>query len=310
MNRNLKQLRQALKDGKEHENNAIIVMGAPKSGKSALASTIAKAPQIKQVYYFDLEKSLTTILHAPDSPDMVKANRALTDEEMEKIIPIRINDTMEIPRASEVILKAFTAAAERPVIIDLEEGRLVKKEGPNTIPFSLRALGTDSAVILDSGSQLADSILNLAMLQAPDTNLVQLYGTANLHLNSVMSAIQGARCTVIVVTHLLDIDKPPKKLNGDPILVEIAPLLGSRNYSKNKGGKYFSWSIMCEERNGKYLVGSSPTFKAKAKLGNRFDKKIEEYPDFDMSWIFLDPAKWPESVQASKPHINIAKRKV
>jgi hypothetical protein len=289
-----------------------VIMGAPKSGKSILASTIAKAPQIKRVFYFDLEGSIESVLHAPDMPAVVERGWALTEEEMDKVIYIPIRDTHEYPLAAETLLKCFTARDISPAKLCIKHGKVDCKKTDCTndrIQFALSALTPEDAVILDSGSQLATSILALEMLTESYKDLRKYYGAFTIEMDAIMSGIQASQCEVIVVTHLLDIMTKPSDPKIQPALKEIAALFGSSNYSANKSTKFFGNAIMTEERNGQYLVGSSPSFKKKAKLGNRLGVRIEDYPDFNMSWLLRDLSQWPKIEKAAGPAIKVATRK-
>ena len=296
----LLELRNKIKEeGSASLARKILIQGKPKSGKTVLAATIAKAPSINQVYFFDLENGIESVL----------AHGGLTDSELEKIIYIPIRDTAEYPLAAETLLKCFTAMPTSPVNLCTIHGKVNCKQSDCTkdrINFALSALKTDSAVILDSGSQLSSSILALEMKTETYKDLRKYYGAFTIEMDAIQSGIQAANCNVIVVTHLVDIMSKPKTPQETSVLLEIAPLFGSANYSRNKAGKFYGWNICTEQRNGKYLVGSSPTFKAKMDLGNRAGVKIENYPEFDLSWIFKEVEQWPAPTNTG-PSIKIGK---
>lgn len=279
----------------------VIIIGKPKSGKSILAATIAKANEIKRVFYFDLESSIESILNF----------HTLEDSDLAKIIYIPVRDTHEYPLAAETILKCFTATGTKPANLCTMHGKVDCKNAKcgkeDYISFALSMLHHDDAVVVDSGSQLADSILALEMKTESYKDLRKYYGAFTIESAAILSAIQAAPCSVVMVTHLLDIMSKPSDPKEVPKLLEITPLFGSQNFSKNKIGKYFGWTIMTEVRNGKFLVGSSPTFKSKVDLGNRAGVKIEDYPGFDLSWIFKPVDQWPESKKAVGPTIKIGK---
>lgn len=279
----------------------VLVLGKPKSGKTVLAATVAKSPSIKNVYFFDMENGIESVL----------THGALSDSELDKITYIPIKDTHEYPLAAETLLKCFTAMPTKPVNLCTKHGKVgcPKADCANDrIKFSLASLGVDSAVIVDSGSQLASSILSLEMKTETYKDLRKYYGAFTIEMDAILSGIQAAECTVIMVTHIIDIMSKPDDPKTTPKLLEHAPLFGSQNYSRNKGGKYFGWTLLCEQRNGKYLVGSSPKFRTKCELGNRAGVQIEDYPEFDMSWIFKPVKSWPEPKAGSTgPAIKLGK---
>lgn len=297
----LLELRDAIKEEGAHMiARKILLVGKPKSGKTILAATIAKASQIKRVFFFDLENGIESVL----------SHGGLTDAELAKIVYIPIKDTHEYPLAAETILKCFTALSTKPVNLCTRHGKVNCKKADcksDRIPFALSALSHEDAVILDSGSQLSSSILSLEMATESYKDLRKYYGAFTIEMDAIQSGIQAAECTMVIVTHLIDIMSKPTDAKDTPRLLEIAPLFGSQNYSKNKAGKFYGWSILCEQRNGKFLVGSSPTFKSKMELGNRAGVKIENYEGFDLSWIFNPAEDWPEPTAGVAPAIKIGK---
>lgn len=292
----LLELKQAIaKEGAHSLAKKIMILGKPKSGKSVLAATIAKVPAIERIYYFDLESSIESVLAMSEFKDSVMA---LSPEELNKITYIPVADTHERPLAAETILKCFTATGEKPADLCTMHGKVNCRNSQcskeDHIPFALSALRGTDAIILDSGSQLADSILSLEMQTESYKDLRKYYGAFTIEAAAVLSAIQAAKCNVVVVTHLLDIMSKPADPKDIPVLLETVPLFGSQNFSKNKISKYFGWTLFTEVRNGKFLIGSSPTFKSKVDLGNRANIKVEAYPDFDLSWIYKPLDQWPE----------------
>ena len=79
-------------------NHSILIYGQPKTGKTRLVGTAAKIPEIKRIFWIDLENGAETLLHM-----------GLSDEELAKIELIRIVDTREVPRGCETILKMFSS---------------------------------------------------------------------------------------------------------------------------------------------------------------------------------------------------------
>ena len=304
----MKSLLDVKKQLKKEDNIAlhrkILIYGAPKSGKTLLASSIAKVPSIKHVYWFDMENGIETVL----------TQGGLTDEELDKIIYIPIVDTHKQPRAAETILKSFTVPKGQKLNICQTCGKAETalnkcEEHPNDphIEFSLMSLESDSAVVIDSMSQLGDSVVALQLRLSTYKDLRKYYGDFTIEMSAINSAIQAARCTIVAISHLLEVFKEVERQKTvDLVLQKIVPLCGSRNYS-SRFGKYFGWQIVTDVRNTKYLKGSSASFIPKAESGNRANIKVEEYPEFDLSWIFRDPSTYPEPTGNKGPNIQIKK---
>ena len=67
-------------------NHSILIYSQPKMGKTRLAGTAAKIKELNKIYWIDIENGSETLL-----------NMGLTDEELSKIILIKIADTRDSP---------------------------------------------------------------------------------------------------------------------------------------------------------------------------------------------------------------------
>jgi len=231
----------------------IILFGAPGSAKTHIAATIAKVPHITRVFWFDAENGLETVIYAKDS----NKNPLLTKQELDKIIPIRIEDTKEIPRFAETALKVFTAT--KGVRIDPAIGKVLDS-GP--LALNIFALTDSDAIVIDSLSQLADSVITLAdnFLDLDKRDARRIFGQANPDLGAILSGIQATKATVIACTHTLDITKTTNAgtKHEKEMLVRTVPMCGSRPFS-DKVAKYFGYKIYT------YVDGAS--FRATCKAG-------------------------------------------
>jgi hypothetical protein len=258
---NLLQLANKIHANEESLPRKIILFGAPGSAKTHIAATIAKVPSITRIFWFDAENGIETVIYAKDS----QGRPLLTNEQMAKIIPIRIEDTKELPRFAETALKTFTA--QRGVTIDAETGVVLGDIGVNSIngsgiPLNIFTLTDSDAIVIDSLSQLADSVITLANntldLDKPDAR--RIFGQANPDLGAILSGIQATKATVVVCTHTIDITKVVNKGTKQEYekLLQTVPMCGSRPFS-NKVGKYFGYKI--------YTYVDGTTYKATCKVG-------------------------------------------
>ncbi len=279
-----------VKNGEQPDAKKILIYGAPDSGKTHLAGTIAKEKSISKVIWFDLEGGAETLIYARTSED----EPLLTDEEMAKITLIRIKDTKEYPLAAETILKAFTA--RDPISICLEHGSTAcqKCKNDGKISLNLRSQSLDTAIVIDSGSQLSDSIIAVSMLANSYKDLRQHYGDFNVDMGAIVSAIQAAPCPIVFITHELDLIKDKLDSNGKKVgevLVQTVPLAGSRNFSK-KFGKSFGYKIYTY-KNGA-IRQATTEYKEKTLTGNRKPVYLKGLKDPSLVQVFSPEIQKPE----------------
>lgn len=257
---NLKELSKAMATIKP--NHAILIYGPPKCGKTQLLGTAARIPEITRIWYFGLENGHDTL-----------ASMSLTDDEMEKIIIIKIDDTRDNPRGIETILKSFSA--KTPVKICEKHGTVdcvpCKKANDPFIDFCLANCNHNEIVAIDSGSQLGDSALAAACLGKPGMfkPTFDEYGMVNKWLSDIMSVVQQCSTTnFIVLTHEI-------ALEDDEGKDRIFPLMGSKNFSM-KCAKYFGTVVYMHKKMNKHVAGSSSTYRHDVLTGSRLNATIED----------------------------------
>ncbi len=278
-------------------NHSILIYGPPKSGKTRLIATAAKLKEISKIYWFDIENGVETLLHMD-----------LTDEELEKIIIIKIPDTRENPQAIETILKAFSAKA--PVDICEMHGKVdcaeCKKSGSPFLKWHLGQCTHNDLVVVDSGSQLGDSALNAACFGKPATfkPTFDEYGMAGKWLADICSVVQQCRNTNFVfATHEI-------ALEDDEGKDKIFPLMGTKNFSM-RCAKFFGTVVYSHKKLGKHVAGSSSTYRPDVLTGSRVEAKLESSKEPSMYDILIAGGilKAPQGAEISQPQPSVAEPK-
>jgi len=273
---NLKDLAKATKLAVQ-TNHSILIYSRPKFGKTRLAGTAAKIPEIRKIYWFDGENGAETLLHMN-----------LTDEEMEKITLYKMPDTRENPVFIETMLKAFSKNA----VVDIcdAHGKVscvdCKKSNSPTTRFALHECTHNDLVIIDSGSQLGDSALNACMLgkDAMAKPGWDEYGIQVKWLGDICSVIQQAKHTnFVVLTHELVIEEDLNDVKKDVIY----PLIGTKNFCM-KVAKYFGTVVYMYKKMGKHAAASTSTFRGDVITGSRVGAEMEKMKEPDLRGILID----------------------
>ena len=209
----------------------------------------------------------------------------LSDDEMSKIVVIKIADTRDDPIAIETMLKALTSKV--PVQICETHGRVdcanCKKAGRNSISFLLSNLTHDDAIVIDSGSQLGDSALAAACIGKPNLYKPTFdeYGQVNKWLGDILSVVQQCVNTnFIIATHEMCMEDDEGK-------DKFVPLMGSRAFSI-KCAKYFGTVVYVSKKLNKHVAGSSSTYMGNRLTGSRVRATIESDAKPDMKSILID----------------------
>ncbi|MGE4259193.1 MAG: AAA family ATPase [Candidatus Babeliales bacterium] len=255
------------------QNHAILLYGPPKGGKTRLVGTAAKLPEVRRIFWFDIENGIETLL-----------SMGLTEEEMQKIIVIKIRDTRDNPIAIETMLKALTS--KKPVsicemhgVVDCAE---CKKSGSPSISWCLSDCTHNDLVVIDSGSQMGDSALAAACLGKPHMYKPTFdeYGMVNKWLGDITSVIQQCVNTnFVVITHEI-------ALEDDEGKDRIFPLMGSKQFSM-KCAKFFGTVVYVHKKMNKHVAGSSSTYRVDVLTGSRIGAKIEDDKDMTMHSILV-----------------------
>lgn len=269
-------------------NHSVLIYGRPKTGKTRLVGTAARIKEFNRIFWFDGENGSETLL-----------NMGLTQEEMRKITLFRIKDTPEVPIFIETMLKCMSAKNTSSVCnkhgkVGCVECSPLGTKGNTT--FALATLTHNDLVVLDSGSQLADSAMAAACLGKGTLFKPgwDEYGVQVKWLSDILSVIQQATHTnFCVITHELVIEDDEGK-------DKFAPLMGTKAFCL-KVGKYFGTVVYVEKKMNKHVAGSSSLYRHNVLTGSRVNAKIEDHGEADLKTIFIEGGILKEGSLTSAP---------
>lgn len=244
-----------LVDKKVSSTHRVLVFGAPKTGKTELASKLSEAFKL---LWFDLENGYATLLKLPR-------------ECQENIEIVSIPDTKVFPIAIETMLKVITGA--RYKICDTHgkvECALCKKDEKPFTEVCLNELDDETIVVVDSLTQLSNSAMNHLTKNQDDLYKPEWsdYRNQGQLLDKFLSQIQQAKFNVVCITHETETEMEDGKK-------KLVPVAGTTSFSRNTA-KYFDHVIYCEVKNRSHAFASSTTSSNLVLTGSRTDARIED----------------------------------
>ena len=272
---------QAIHTGKRlRVNNSILIYGGAKTGKTRLAASVAELPGIDRVLWFDLERGSDTIF---------SGEAGISQTALAKIIPIFFQDTTEYPVAATTMLKLLSST--RPLHVDVESGDIKPGKGDQTVSIHYQALPQTTAVVIDTISQLADSIWALLQIEFSYRDPRKFWGEFHPRMNAIFSCVQASSVIQILLAHEL-LKEGTQKAEGDTrkvqkavgdiktsaILVQddrMIPMCGSQPYSL-KVGKYMSTVVRLYLERKAWKSLSSPVTIANVRGGSRLGVDVSK----------------------------------
>jgi len=268
-----------LSDLQASKTHRVCVFGGPKTGKTEL---VGRLSEYFNLLWFDLENGWDTLLKFPQ-------------EWKERIELIRIPDTKVYPIAIETILKVVKGPLTE--ICD-EHGKvscpMCKKDSKSFTSVTLNELGTDTIVVFDSGTQLANSAMNHITKNQPDVYKPEWddYRNQGALMEKFLSQVQQAPYNVCFITHEAETEMEDGKK-------KIVPIAGTPNFSRNTA-KYFDDVIYCETKNKKHMFGSATTYSNNILTGSRTDIMLEN-DEFPTLLRVFKPELFPEIPMREQP---------
>lgn len=249
-------------DVEEVDGQSVLLYGRSKAGKTWLAATLANHGF--KLIWVDLERGRETI------------RKAVPRENWNRITYIGIPDTANNPIACVTVGKMLTSKI--PVEICHKHGAVAcptcKATKGGTTTVDIQSLGSDTVVVVDSGTQLSDSALAYTM-KAEIANIFSKhekadwdgYGHQGMMLTAIFSAWQQLRCHRILITH----EEVIPQSDGTSL---IMPKCGTKNYSRNFG-RFFDTVAYLYQANGAHKAASGSTFHPKYLTGSRSAVMLE-----------------------------------
>lgn len=267
--------------------NHVCVFGPPKSGKTELVGKLALHFNL---LWFDLEEGWKTLLKLPQ-------------EAKERVELIRIPDKRSFPIAAETMPKVIKGSLTK---ICEAHGKvscaLCLKDAKPFTSVELNKLSSDTIVVLDSGTQLANSVMAHITKNQPEDYKYEWddYRKQGTQMDLFLSEVQQATFNFVFITHEAEVEMEDGRK-------KIVPVAGTTNFSRNTA-KYFDHIVYCNVKNLKHTFSSKTTDSNMILTGSRLDFDIASEAEQTLLAIFQNKiGKVVEQTQGVKAVTNLAK---
>ena len=242
----------------------VLIYGAPKTGKSALAATLATKYDL---VWLDIDKGAQVLF------------TAVPKERWANIQLVEIIDDNDNPRAIKTMSKLVKS--KTPVSFCAEHGEIMcptctVKKLPAQLTIDPTKLTTKTVLVIDSLSRLSDSAMAHALGLQGDMKFTKKeyshYDNQGLLLKGILTLAQYMKCHVVMISH-------EEELAHEDGTKKITPIAGTRNFARRVAG-YFDHVIYTSLRNKKYCISSLGTSDIKVQAGNRNNIDIKSVADF------------------------------
>lgn len=247
-----------LSESKEIPRTRVIITGLSGSGKSTLAAELSKRYDL---IWLDLEASIDVLKRLPIN-------------QQEKINYLRIPDSATFPVATDTIMNLFKSFKGK---ICHEHGKwectLCAKEGKKFDELDLQNLPASTIVVLDSATQLGNSILSYLVKDKGITYKPERddWGGLRKYTEYMASQFQSVPFNFVCIAHAIEAELEDGKK-------KLVPSFGSAGMSASFASK-FSHVIYCEVLNRKHKAYSDSISSNSILTKSRTGWKIEELPE-------------------------------
>lgn len=248
-----------LVDYKVGETKRAVVYGDPFTGKTTLVAQLAEKFKLR---WLDIEHGASSIVANLDK--RYHSNVSL----------IQIPDTKTNPIAAETALKIFDGGK---CVICTTHGKVTcplcaKVEGATFSEICLRDMKRDEIFVIDSATQLTQSIMNHITRAKPADYKPDWddYSVMGRLLDKMFSQMQGGGYNCVVISHaaMVGTEKSEK-------ITKLVPIGGTTNYSRTFA-KYFDEVVYCELLNGKHKFTSKTGASPQVITGSKSNVAIED----------------------------------
>lgn len=257
----------------------VILFGDPKTGKSTLASQLAKRFKL---IWLSLDNGHEILFK-------------LTPEEQDKIELVVLPDTREWPIGWTTVNKLFDRKSLTVCAIHGSDRCSVcsKTDSSMWTDIDPSKFDMDTIVVIDNGTQLGNSCMNTVCKGKSVDYKPKLddWGSLKFNLIELMMKIQQAPFHILMLAQTQEavMEDGGKKLT---------PMIGSYEFGKVVSS-YFDSMVYTEVMNKSHKVGSSTTYSMSAITGSRRDIAIEN--DKERSLIpFYTPVVIAAAMAAKK----------
>lgn len=247
--------------------HTVLVYGPSKSGKTEAVGKLAELGYT--LWWFDTEAGALTL-------------SKLSPAAQGRINLYSIKDTAENSYAAKTLLKLLNYRNVGPKNLCTKHGNLecleCKKSGDSFEEFDITKLGPKDVVVVDSLTQLSDSILNSMLSSVEQKPEYDHWRGLGVKLDSVMDWMKSASCHVVFISHEQGIEME----DGREKLTAVG---GTKNYARSLP-RHFSHVIYMSVVNKKHNAVSKSVALNGVVTGSRTDADVEKNEGNPLSAIF------------------------